>query len=183
VLYRHHREFEPPEASEGFASVATEPFVRLADPRHTARAVILACDGLLLRSRSGGRAPITPDDVEVDPRHAAVLRRYADDGWTLLGIAWRPEIEDGTADRAGVDAAFVRMREALGVNIDVACCPHAAGPMRCWCRKPLPGLGAWLVERHRLDPSRCLYVGSGTADKTFARRLAFTYRDAEDFFA
>jgi FMN phosphatase YigB (HAD superfamily) len=39
------------------------------------------------------------------------------------------------------------------------------------------------IERHRLDPSRCIYVGSGPQDPGFARRLGFQYRDAEEFFS
>jgi hypothetical protein len=35
-----------------------------------------------------------------------------------------------------------------------------------------------LVERHRLDPARCLYLGRDASDRAFARALGFTYRDA-----
>jgi histidinol phosphatase-like enzyme len=68
------------------------------------------------------------------------------------------------------------------VEVEVEFCPHAAGPPRCWCRKPLPGLGVLFVHRHRLDASRCLYVGAGPQDPGFARRLGFRYCDAGDFF-
>jgi histidinol phosphatase-like enzyme len=81
------------------------------------------------------------------------------------------------------DAGFARLQQRLGVSIEVLYCPHAAGPPRCWCRKPLPGLGVVFIQRHRLDPSRCIYVGSGSQDPGFARRLGFQYRDAADFFA
>jgi FMN phosphatase YigB (HAD superfamily) len=47
----------------------------------------------------------------------------------------------------------------------------------------LPGLGVLAIERHRLDPSRCLFVGAGPQDPGFARRLGFSYRDAAEFFA
>jgi FMN phosphatase YigB (HAD superfamily) len=36
------------------------------------------------------------------------------------------------------------------------------------------------VNRYRLDPSQCLYVGAGPHDIGFARRLGFTFRDAVD---
>jgi histidinol phosphatase-like enzyme len=52
----------------------------------------------------------------------------------------------------------------------------------CWCRKPLPGLGVVFQQRYRLDPSQCIYVGSGTQDPGFARKLGFQYRDAAEFF-
>ena len=111
-----------------------------------------------------------------------VLRRYQDDGWRLIGLSWQPEIADETMSRSDVEAGFARMRELLGVAIDIEYCPHAAGPPVCWCRKPLPGLGVLLIERHELDPAACIYVGAGTQDPGFARRLGFEYRRAGDFF-
>ena len=81
------------------------------------------------------------------------------------------------------DACFDATREQLGVDLDVAYCPHRAGPQRCWCRRPLPGLGVLLITRHRLDPSRCLFVGTGSTDRTFARRLGFAYAESADVFS
>jgi len=95
-----------------------------------------------------------------------MLRRYAAEGWPLLGLAWRPEIAEEKMSNAEVDACFNRMISAFGVPIDVKYCPHGGGPPVCWCRKPLPGLG----------------VGQGHQDAAFARRLGFQYRDADAFF-
>ena len=81
-----------------------------------------------------------------------------------------------------VDAVFARMQEQIGVAIDVLYCPHGGGPPVCWCRKPLPGLGVVFIQRYRLDPSQCIYVGSGAQDPGFARRLGFQYREADEFF-
>jgi histidinol phosphatase-like enzyme len=53
----------------------------------------------------------------------------------------------------------------------------------CWCRKPLPGLAVVAIERHRLDPGRCLYVGDGPQDPGLARRLGFGDRAPPAFFA
>jgi len=52
----------------------------------------------------------------------------------------------------------------------------------CWCRKPLPGLGVLLVERHRLDPVRCVYVGQDASDEAFARTMGFIYRHRDEHF-
>ena len=82
-----------------------------------------------------------------------------------------------------VDAIFARMRELLGVPIEVLYRPHGGGPPACWCRKPLPGLGVALIQRHLLDPAQCLYVGAGPLDPGFARRLGFRHIDAAAFFA
>jgi histidinol phosphatase-like enzyme len=92
-------------------------------------------------------------------------------------------VSDGTQSHEGVDAVFARMNELLGFPVEVAYCPHPAGPPACWCRKPLPGLGVLFMHRYGLDPARCIYVGNGPQDPGFARRLGFTYAEARDFFA
>jgi aryl-alcohol dehydrogenase-like predicted oxidoreductase/predicted kinase/histidinol phosphatase-like enzyme len=187
VQFRYLRELEPPQLSEGFSRIETVPFERRHDPAFTNRAVIIWCDGVVLRSRSGQRFPTGPDDVDVPPDRAAVLRHYRDEGWLLLGLSWQPEIALGTQSVQGARAIFVRMNELLqsckpGLEIEVEFCPHAAGPPQCWCRKPLPGLGVVFVHRHRLNPARCMYVGAGSQDPGFARRLGFTHCDANEFF-
>jgi aryl-alcohol dehydrogenase-like predicted oxidoreductase/histidinol phosphatase-like enzyme len=183
VQFRYQRELEPPDASEGFSRIDVVPFERRIDPSFVNRAVIVWCDGVLLRSRSGLRVPLTPDDVEVETDRAAVLRRYQKGGFGLLGISWQPGTAEGQQSPDGVKAVVARMCEHLGIEIEVEYCPHAPGPPNCWCRKPLPGLGVLFVQRHRLDPAQCIYVGAGPQDPGFARRLGFRYREARDFFA
>jgi aryl-alcohol dehydrogenase-like predicted oxidoreductase len=182
VQFRYQRELEPPDPSEGFSSIETVPFERRQDPSFLNRAVIVWCDGVLLRSRAGLRMPRNADDVDVPNDRGVVLRRYADDGWKVLGLSWIPEISERTITPAEAGAMFARLRELLGVPIEVEYCPHPAGPPVCWCRKPLPGLGVVFQQRYRLDPSQCIYVGSGTQDPGFARKLGFQYRDAAEFF-
>jgi aryl-alcohol dehydrogenase-like predicted oxidoreductase/histidinol phosphatase-like enzyme/predicted kinase len=181
--FRCQRELEPPTLSEGFSRVDEMAFGRRRDPSFTGRALILWCDGVLVRSRSGQRTPVSAGDVEVIEGRADVLRRYQAEGWRLLALSWQPAVADKTASAADVDAVFARMRELLGVSIEVEYCAHGAGPPACWCRKPLPGLGVVFIERHRLDPTQCIYVGAGPQDPGFARRLGFRYCEADDFFA
>jgi predicted kinase len=173
VQFRHQRELEPPDPTEGFSRIDIAPFERTRDPALTGHALIVWCDGTLMGDVA----------ADVQRQRAAALRRYRDEGWLLLGLAWRPQIADKTMTIEETDAGFARLQEQLGVSLDVLYCPHAAGPPTCWCRKPLPGLGVVFIQRHRLDPSRCIYVGSGPQDPGFARRLGFQYRDAVDFFA
>jgi aryl-alcohol dehydrogenase-like predicted oxidoreductase len=183
VQFRYQRELEPPDASEGFSSIETITFDRIHDPSLVNRAVIVWCDGILLRSRAGLRTPRNADDVDVAIERGAILRRYADEGWKMLGLSWIPEIAARTMTTADAEAVFARLGEALGVPVEVEYCPHPAGPPVCWCRKPLPGLGVVFQQRHRLDPAQCLYVGSGSQDPGFARRMGFEYREAGRFFA
>jgi aryl-alcohol dehydrogenase-like predicted oxidoreductase/predicted kinase len=183
VQFRYQRQLEPPDPSEGFSRVEVIPFERRLDPSFANRAVIVCCENVLLRSRRGLRVPLTPEDVVVVADRAAVLRRCREEGYRLLGITWQPDVADGAQSPDGVAGVIRRMCDLLGVEIEVEYCPHPAGPPACWCRKPLPGLGVLFVQRHRLDPSQCIYVGSGPQDPGFARRLGFVYRDASDFFA
>jgi histidinol phosphatase-like enzyme len=183
VQFRYQRELEPPDPAEGLSRIDTVPFERTRDPAHTNRAVIVWCDGVLLGSRSNQRVPTAPVDVVVDPARAATLRGYQERGYRLLGLSWQPEVGEGRRSRADVEALFARMNELLGLPMEVDYCPHPAGPPRCWCRKPLPGLGVLLIQRHQLDPAASIYVGEGAQDPGFARRLGFTFRSAEEFFA
>jgi hypothetical protein len=171
VLFRFQRELEPPDPSEGFSSIEVVPFERSRDSSYTGRAVIVWCE-----------RPVSADDEATLVERGVVLRRYASEGWRVLGLSWQPAIAAGTATADQVEAGFGRMRELLGVSMEVQYCPHAPGPPVCWCRKPLPGLGVLFIQQYRLDPSKCLYVGNGPQDPGFARRLGFQYREAGEFF-
>ena len=165
VQFRYQRELEPPDPSEGFSAVEVVPFERTRDAAFTNRALIVWCD------------------TDMPAERGAVLRRYAQDGWRVLGLGWQPGIADGLVTGSQADAEYARLQERLGVGIDILYCPHGGGPPICWCRKPLPGLGVVFIERYRLDPAKSIYAGKGAQDPGFARRLGFQYRDAAGFFA
>jgi aryl-alcohol dehydrogenase-like predicted oxidoreductase/predicted kinase len=175
ALFRFQRELEPPDPSEGFSNIEIVPFERNREPVPNGRAVIVWCDDLA--GRSLAERPLSPDDEPVLVQRGAVLRRYASEGWRVLGLSWQPGIAAGTVTAADAEAGFARMSTYLDVPIDVRYCPHAAGPPICWCRKPLPGLGVVFIREYNLDPSKCLYVGDGSQDPGFARRLGFQYRE------
>ena len=109
VQFRYQRELEPPDASEGFSRIDAIDFERRVDASFVNRAVIVWCDGVLLRSRSGARVPLTPDDVEVAADRAAILRQRQSEGFRVLGMSWQPEIADGAQSHAGAQAVFARM--------------------------------------------------------------------------
>jgi aryl-alcohol dehydrogenase-like predicted oxidoreductase/histidinol phosphatase-like enzyme len=178
VQFRYQRALEPPDPAEGFSRIEAISFERTRDATFDNRALIVWCDGVLSRSRR-----TAADDVEVFSERGEVLRRYAQDGWRILGLGWQPDIAQEVVTAEQVEAGYRRMQERLGVAMDVLYCPHGGGPPTCWCRKPLPGLGIVFIQRYRLDPSQCIYVGNGPQDPGFARRLGFQYRDAGEFFA
>lgn len=74
----------------------------------------------------------------------------------------------------GWDGHGPRVDEVPGVA-EIAWCPHLeAGPPRCWCRPPLPGLVAVLARRHGVDLARSRLVVAGPADRTLAARCGLT---------
>ena len=159
VLFRYQRELEPPDPSEGFSAIEEVPFERLTPPGHINSAAIVWCD-----------------DAEKLVSFAPLLRTYAGSARQLIALSWQPAIAEGKRSRADVEAMFAAARARIGLPIEFAFCPHGAGPPRCWCRKPLPGLGVLLMHRHQLDPSRCIYIGDAAQDPGFARKLGFVFR-------
>jgi aryl-alcohol dehydrogenase-like predicted oxidoreductase len=181
VLFRVQREFEPPDPSEGFSEVERVPFAQTRAASHTRPGILLWCDGVLLPIRA--RSPLRE---ELDPVRARDrierLRHLAAEGYQLVLLAWRPEIEAGSVTPAQVDDEMQRFIERAGVPMTFLCCPHIAGPPVCWCRSPLPGLGVLALERYGLDPSASICIGRGPHDAAFARRLSLPYQNAEEFF-
>jgi predicted kinase len=161
VLFRYQRELEPPDVSEGFSAIEQLAFERRKPAGHVNGAAIVWCD-----------------DPEKLVSLAPALRDYADAGRKLFGLSWQPAIAEGKRSSAEVEAMFGAARARMGLAIEFAFCPHGAGPPRCWCRKPLPGLGVLLIHRHQLDPAQCIYIGDGVQDPGFARRLGFVFRTA-----
>lgn len=183
-LFRHRKIFEPPTTAEGFAAVEKVPFARGPQPEgYGGKALLLDYDGTLRRTKSGEKYPLTPDDVEVLPGRAEVLRRYAADGYLLLGVSNQSGVSKGTLTEAAARACFARTNELLGLDIEVAFCPHSPAPIACWCRKPMPGLGVAFIEKHRLDRAQVIMVGDMATDRTFAERVGVRFVDESAFFA
>jgi predicted kinase len=94
--FKYRRELEPPDISEGFSRVDVVPFVRRHDSEFANRAVIVACD-----------------DVDELERLAPRLRDFHAAGYRLVGISWRPEIDEGKRSEDDVKAMFGRECERL----------------------------------------------------------------------
>jgi diketogulonate reductase-like aldo/keto reductase/histidinol phosphatase-like enzyme len=174
--FRYARALEPPVEAEGFTRIERRTFERRLDTAHTARALILEYDGGLCESASGSPAALSADDVAVPAGLAEALGRYHSEGWKLLGIAWRPQLAAATTTHADVQACFDRTRALLGIDFEIACCPHPAGPPICWCRKPLPGLVLDFALRNHVALDRSVVIGRSAADATLARTLSASIR-------
>jgi aryl-alcohol dehydrogenase-like predicted oxidoreductase len=143
------RELEPPSLDEGFSAVEAIPFARAPAPGRSRAGVFVAAPAL---HEDGWKdALATPADPH-------------------LIFDWRP---DGSPD--ALDPLAERLRAAVSGPVEVAVCPHGAGPPRCWCRPPLPGLPLAFARAHELDPSRCVLIGTSSAHRTLAATLGARY--------
>ncbi|MCB9541511.1 MAG: HAD-IIIA family hydrolase [Myxococcales bacterium] len=183
VISSWFKRFEPPSTEEGFVSVTRAPFRRVLGPAYVNRALICDYDGTLRATRSGEIFPRSPADVVALPGRAAVLRRFREAGWHLLGVSNQGGVAAGMLTYEAAFAGLEETHRQLELRLDVRMCPHPARPVKCWCRKPLPGFAVELIERYRLDPARCIFVGDLRSDREFAEAAGFRYADAEPFFA
>jgi hypothetical protein len=144
---RTFRELEPPALDEGFSEIERRPFVREAPPR-SRTAVFLAAAAV---------------------EHAIGL---ADPTAPHLVFDWNPD-----GDAGALEAAVARLSSTVSGPVEGALCPHAAGPPRCWCRPPLPGLPLAFARAHDVDVARSVVVGTGPAHRTLASALGARYAD------
>jgi histidinol-phosphate phosphatase family protein len=183
ALSRWAANFEAPHEDEGFGVVEEIPFVRRADPLFTRKGLLLDVDGTLRKTKSGELYPRGPEDVELLPGRRAVLERWVNDGYTLFFVSNQSGVSGGSVTREAVEAAFSRTIELLGLPVaEVVYCPHPAFPVGCFCRKPLPGLGVSLIQRHKLAREHVVMVGDMESDREFARALAVKYMTADELF-
>ena len=141
------RELEPPGDDEGFAQVERRPFARGPRPRGSRAGVFLAA------------AAASP-----------ALLAQADPQAPHLVFDWSP-----SGARAALDSAAARVAAAVGGTVEAALCPHPAGPPRCWCRPPLPGLVLAFAREHGVDPARSVLAGTGPAHRSLAAALGARY--------
>jgi hypothetical protein len=144
------RELEPPATDEGFAAVERLAFVRKA-PDRAAVGVFVAAAALR------------------EPGWKHALEQGAPDAPHLV-FDWTP---DGSVD--GLAPDVVRLAAEVSGPVESAVCTHGAGPPRCWCRPPLPGLPLAFARAHGIDTSRSILVGAGPAHRTLATTLGARY--------
>jgi len=122
------------------------------------------------------------DDVAIAELCLGFLTDYRDEGWKLFVHAWRPQLARNETTPEAVDACLARFRDLLDGAVDIACCPHDAGPPVCWCRKPIPGSVLEFATRQSVSLSRSIVVGASAADRTMAERIGSRFESSVAFF-
>jgi predicted kinase len=144
---RSLRELERPSTDEGFASVEQLAFERMPPSSRGRTGVFVGAAAL---ERPGWEHALD----------------HADRSAPHLIFDWRPE-----AGREALDPAIRRLQEQVSGPLESAVCSHPAGPPRCWCRPPLPGLPRAFARAHGIDPARSILFGTSTAHRTIATTL------------
>ncbi len=181
VQYAYQRRFEKPSLGEGFDSLEEFFFVRSPETGHNGKALILDYDGTLRKTITGKFFPTDPRDIQILPGRGEILRKYESMGYKLLGVSNQSGIAKGALTTERAKECFAYTNRMLGVEIDVEFCSHSHDA-NCYCRKPMCGLGVVLMERYKLDPNECIFVGDLDSDRQFAMNCGFQYKDARSFF-
>jgi aryl-alcohol dehydrogenase-like predicted oxidoreductase/adenylate kinase family enzyme len=145
------RELEPPMDDEGFVSVERRAFARAPLAAGSRAGVVVAAGAV---ARDGWEDAL--GEARSDAPH--------------LVFDWNPD-----GDRAVLEAATRRVSARVSGPVEAALCAHAAGPPRCWCRPPLPGLPLAFARAHGVDPAGSLLVGTGPAHRSLAAALGALY--------
>lgn len=183
VLSNYFKVFEHPTVDEGFAEVQSVHFNFQLGPEYINRAVIFDLDGTLRVCKSGAKYPTDPDDVALAfPGIPEKLWQLRERGYLLLAATNQSGVAKGALTVMQMNDCITRTYALVGHDLHAVACTHPSGPPSCWCQKPMPGMGVALIERYRLNPRECLYIGDMTKDKTFAGRCGFGFAFAEDYF-
>ena len=190
ALFRYRKEFQSPSTAEGFGTVQSVKFKR-RPWGHTNKALILDYDDTLRivngnapRNERNGELgyPCHPSEVSILNGRTEKIKQYKDAGYILLGVSNQSGIAKGHLDHKTAEDCFRRTHELLGVDIEFHFCPHQSSPPVCYCRKPQSGLLVLLVQKHKLNPAECIFVGDQTSDKTAAERMGISFEFADKFF-
>ena len=161
--YRFRDTFEVPDAREGF-SIERIPFQRRPVEGHDRVGLVVDLEALV----DVARFPRAPYAGKVD-----AIEALREDEGPVLVVGWLPAVGAGRLAHEDVLEGFASWK----TDWSFAYCPHEAGPPKCWCRKPLPGLVVPWLRLRRIDPRRSTYVATSAASRTLADALGMRTRE------
>lgn len=178
--------FEIPSTEEGFDDIEEEPVVSMLDVYnglYNNKALFLDYDSTLRESEGPECFPYKTSHVRILPNRSQVLEYYNLMGYILVGVSNQSAIAKGY-DEKDIIKCFKYTNKKLNKNIDFSYCRHGSEePIRCYCRKPMPGMGVHFIHKYRLNPSRCIMVGDMDTDKQFAESLGMEFYWPDEFFS
>lgn len=183
VLFSYRKSFEEPTEAEGFSSIEVIKFQRVFDKEYSNEALILDYDSTLRDCVNGnGKYPVEKDQIAIRPNVAKKLLEAKEKGMRLLGVSNQSGVHKADLTHDKAVELFSHTNSLIGVDIEVVFCPHQSAPPVCYCRKPSTGWAVHFIEKYKLLPSKCTFVGDATSDRTFAQRAGFKYIDQAEFF-
>ncbi len=183
ALFNYRKIFEKPTTTkEGFDEVIEIPFKRVWSAEYTNKALILDFDGTLRESLGEYDYPTKLSDIKVNPITTSVVHSFKNRGYIILGASNQSGISKGILSDADAVECFKETNRQLNIDVDFMYCPHRIPPVSCYCRKPHTGIGAFFIEKYKLNPNFCIMVGDMTTDETFAERCGFKFIHTSQFF-
>lgn len=140
-----------------------------------------------------GRFVNKKEDVEVFEGVPALLQKYKNDGWRIVGITNQGGVSLGHLSYGDMLEAVAETNSQTGFLFDkiLACIhhPEAKDPefAICWCRKPRIGLVVEAAMRLGQDhdeyypPHLALFVGDREEDKQCAENANIKFMLAKDW--
>lgn len=182
ALFNYRKIAEKPTVAEGFDEVIEIPFKRVWPSEYVNKALFLDYDGTLRESLGEYDYPIKISEIKVKPIVTSIIHEFKSRGYHIVGVSNQSGIDKGIYSIEAANECFKETNRQLNIDVDFMYCPHRSTPISCYCRKPHPGMGAYFIEKYKLNPSLCVMVGDMTTDETFAKRCGFKFIHANEFF-
>jgi D-glycero-D-manno-heptose 1,7-bisphosphate phosphatase len=142
-----------------------------------------------------GRFVNGPEDVQIFDEVPALLRRYKDRGWRIVGVTNQGGVALGHLTFDAMTEALAETARQCGAGTFdrvISCVhhPRAADPEMavCWCRKPRIGMlvfaGLSLGHQHHDEfypPHLMLMVGDRPEDEECARNAGIAFKWAAEW--
>jgi len=188
--FAYRKQFEPPTLAEGFASIEKVKIKTEWGAEYVNKAIIIDLDGTVRDTPDLKVCPWPRNvgEVVVRPGCGALLKAKQAEGYLIFAVTnqsgcSREETDPKYVSEEDVQACIRETERALGLQWNGALyATDRGGPPSSFMRKPCPGMGAYFIELHKLDPAQCVVVGDMTSDRTFASRCGFQFQWAHEFF-